>query len=298
MRRGAWLAAFLALAPGAGRAETIKVATWNLDWLTLRHAGDPALPDEVKGRAPADFAALARYARRLGADVVGLEEVDGPAPAALLFPASAYQVVMTNDDVVQRVGLAVRRGIAVERHDDLRDLDVEKRARHRLRSGLDVTLRDGDVALRVLVVHLKSGCWSADEDREGRRACADLDRQIPVLAAWIAARRAEGGPFLVIGDFNRRLQAGDRVLAAMDAAAPLVSAAEGLSSPCWGGGDFIDDVLAGGPAAGWMERDSLRVMVYRGADPAGKDRLSDHCPVSVRLSLPGDGAATAGSGSR
>ena len=283
---------------GAAGAAEIKVATWNLDWLTLRHEGDPSLPDDVHPRAAEDFAALAGYAARLQADVVAIEEVDGAAAARMLFPGPGWQVMMTGDGVVQRVGLVVRAGIGVERHPDVTALDVTPRAKHRLRSGLDVTLSVNGVRLRVLAVHLKSGCWSAAEDEERRRACGDLDRQVPVLAAWIAARRAEGVPFLVMGDFNRRLQAGDRVWEALEAGETLANAVLGRSSPCWDRDDFIDDVLAGGQAAGWMEKDSLRVMTYRGADLSMKDRLSDHCPVSVRFALPDAGIGTVAGGSR
>jgi exonuclease III len=35
-----------------------------------------------------------------------------------------------------------------------------------------------------------------------------------------------------------------------------------------------------------MQADTLRVMVYRETDPEMKERLSDHCPVSVRFALP------------
>ena len=294
MRCGVLLAALLAAPlPGLGNpagSRDLKIATWNLDWLTFRHAGDPALPSTVQGREPADFDLLASYALRLDADVVALEEVDGPGPAARLFPPARYDVEMTNDAVVQRVGLVVRRGIGVERHADLRALDVEPDgARFRLRSGLDATLTvPGGVPVRVLAVHLKSGCWSATEDRESKPACALLSRQVPVLADWIAARRREGVAFLVLGDFNRRLaEAGDRVLAALDAAAPMASAAAGASSPCWDGEDFIDDILAGDAAASWMEPATLRVLTYRGVDPSRKDHVSDHCPVSVHFALPG-----------
>ena len=297
--RAACLGLALVACMADARARTIKIATWNLDWLTLRHAGDPALPDDVSGREPGDFPVLAGYAAKLDADVVAIEEVDGAAVAGLLFPAARYQVLMTGDHVVQRVGLAVRNGIGVERHPDVTALDVEPNARHRLRSGLDVTLLIDGVRLRVLAVHLKSGCWSAREEAEGRPACDDLARQVPVLAAWIGARREEGVPFLVLGDFNRRLVAGDRVLAALDAAAPLASATWGLSSPCWDGEDFIDQILAGGVAARWLQAGSLRVLTYRGVDPARKDHLSDHCPVSARFALPSaQAAATATAGNR
>ena len=293
-----------ALAAGApvcspAASRELKVATWNLDWLTFRHAGDPDLPSDVAGRDPADFDVLASYAGRLDADVVAIEEVDGPAPAARLFPPDRYRVEMTGDGVIQRVGLAVRRGIEVERHPDLRALDVEPAALHRLRSGLDATLTfAGGVAVRVLAIHLKSGCWSEEEDRKARPACALLSRQIPVLADWITARRREGVPFLVLGDFNRRLVQGDRVLAALNQAAPLASATAGASSPCWDGEDFIDHILAGDAAASWMEPGTLRVLTYRGIDPSRKDHISDHCPVSVHFALPDASPAATGTAGR
>jgi hypothetical protein len=42
----------------------------------------------------------------------------------------------------------------------------------------------------------------------------------------------------------------------------------------------------GGPARAWIEAGSLKVMIYKETDPAWKDRLSDHCAVSVRLAPP------------
>ena len=49
--------------------------------------------------------------------------------------------------------------------------------------------------------------------------------------------------------------------------------------------------MAGGAARGWMQPDTLRVLVYRETGPEAKDHLSDHCPVSVRFRLP-DGSPT------
>ena len=272
------------ISAGPVAAGPIKVSTWNLDWLTLRHTGDPALPDDVTTRAPADFASLAVEAARLHPDIVAIEEVDGSPPASLLFPARDYTILMTNDDVVQRVGLVVRRTVAVTRNPDVTALDVEPNARHRLRSGLDATVTVDGVAIRVLAVHLKTGCWGAEQDASGKRACRVLNRQIPVLADWVRDRTREGVPFLVLGDFNRHLGAGgDRVMAALAAAGPIDDPDRGQSSPCWGGDDFIDHILLGGPARNWMVPGSLRVLVYRDRNEADKDRLSDHCPVSVTI---------------
>ena len=281
--------AFVVALFGSGVAcgAPIKVSTWNLDWLTLRHTGDPSLPDDVTTRGQADFTALAAEAARLHPDLVAIEEIDGAAPAALLFPPRDYTILMTDDNVVQRVGLVVRRGIPVIRNPDVTGLDVEPHARHRLRSGLDATVTVGGVAIRVLAVHLKTGCWGAEQDDADKRACRVLDRQIPVLAGWIRDRARDGVPFLVLGDFNRHLgAAGDRVMTTLARAGPIDDPDRGQASPCWGGEDFIDHILPGGPARAWVVPGSLRVLVYRDRNEADKDRLSDHCPVSVTLDPP------------
>ena len=281
-----WLLALLALLPSAAIAGDLKVATWNLEWLTTRPPGDPALPADVVPKTAADFAVLRRYAAQLGADVVAMEEVDGPAAASLLFPADRYALYFTGDDVVQRVGIAVRRGIAVHRNPDLTGLDLYPEARHHLRSGLDLTLDLPSGPLRLLAVHLKTGCQRDNLDTSSRPQCATLRGQLPVLRGWIAQRRREDVPFVMLGDFNRWMGPEDDMLAALRADAPLALADEGHDSPCWGGGRFIDHILAGGAARGWLDPGSLRVLVYReGADR--KEHLSDHCPVSARFHLPG-----------
>ncbi len=265
-------------------AGTLKIATWNIEWLTQRAAGDPALPADVEPRSAADFRLLAHYADFLAADVVALQEVDGPEVAARLFPPAQYALHLTADHVVQRTGFAIRRGIAFTANPDLAGLDVyPPDARRHLRSGADVTLALPGGALRLLAVHLKAGCWRAMPQRS---ACGVLAAQRAVLAGWIAARRAEGVGFVVLGDFNRRINATDDFFATLAQAAPLARATEGLADPCWGGGEFIDHILLGGPARRWLRAGSLRVMLYRETDPAWKDRLSDHCPLSVQLQIP------------
>ncbi len=283
---GLLLAAGL-LAAAAPAEPGIKIATWNLEWLTARPAGDPALPDDAKPKQDADIAVLAGYASQLDAAAVALEEVDGPALAARIFPPPHYRILITGDqDVVQRVALAVRQDIPVVQHPDVAALDVSLPGHRHLRTGLDATLTLHGIAVRVLAVHLKSGCWEDPLTDSVKGACRALTAQLPVLEAWIAARKAEGVPFLVLGDFNRRLKADDLFLAGMEGTAPLALATAGRASPCWGGEDFIDHILAGGAAAQWMLPQTLRVLVYRETAPEMKERLSDHCPVSVRFAVP------------
>jgi hypothetical protein len=66
---------------------------------------------------------------------------------------------------------------------------------------------------------------------------------------------------------------------------------EGVGDPCWSAGRgakrFIDHIFLGGAARDWLLPKSLRVMVYAERDRAFRSRLSDHCPLSVRLDISG-----------
>jgi endonuclease/exonuclease/phosphatase family metal-dependent hydrolase len=234
------LALLVLLLPLPGRSAELKIATWNLDWLTTRAAGD-YLPPDVIPRSDEDFARLAAYAQQLNADVVAIEEVDGTGAAAKVFPHDRYSVHMTRDHVVQRVGIAVRRGL----HYDINP-DVTELAENHLRSAADITLHLGSVSLRILAVHLKKGCRDQPLPRAKSPACVELEDQIAPLVNWITERKNESVPFIILGDFNRWMDGPDAFLANLRKAAPLVRATEGRSSPCWGSENFIDHILAGG----------------------------------------------------
>lgn len=270
--------------PALAQATPLKIATWNLDWLTTRPQSDPALPADVQRRRPADFARLAQYAAILNADVVAFQEVDGEQPAALLFPPARYALQLTHDAVVQRVGFAVRQGLSFTANPDVTALDIPRPgAAQHLRSGADITLNlPGGRKLRLLAIHLKSGCQE-DRSRPDREACTLLAAQTAPLAAWIAARQAEHTPFAVLGDFNRVLASGDPFLQTLAASGPLLRPTEGFANPCWGGENFIDHILLGGAAAAWLVPRSLLVLVYKETDRRQDWRLSDHCAVSVRV---------------
>jgi len=280
----------LLLGPTLSPAAELKLATWNLEWLTARSPDDPELPSDAKPKRPEDVALLARYAAELNADVIAIQEVDGPVIAARIFPPDRYVIHMTDDHVVQRVGLVIRRGIDFTANPDVTSLDPPHSG---LRSGADITLRLPGTTLRILAVHLKTGCKYSPLRHSSRRACTELAEQVPPLAAWIAARRAEGVPFVVMGDFNRWMDERDGraepLWSALQRAAPLVRATEGMASPCWGGERFIDHIITGGAAGDWLERNTLHVLVFRETGAEWKERLSDHCAVSVYLRTPAPG---------
>lgn len=265
---------------------TWKIASWNLEHL--------AQADDLgcRPRMEADYAALRAYAEQLDADVIAFQEVENEVAAARVFPESAYTIVMSarppsgrvgycerdaSDGPMireQKVGFAIRKGIAFQRNSDFSVLALGDPD---LRWGVDITLA-GQHPLRLLAVHLKSGC-SAGSAQE---PCPILFNQVPVLRQWIQARKSEGTAFGVLGDFNRRLALeGDSVWKDLNQGAPLVDAAEGQASRCLERyPDFIDHIVLDASAAARRVPGSFEQFDYGVAED---DHPSDHCPISVRV---------------
>jgi endonuclease/exonuclease/phosphatase family metal-dependent hydrolase len=281
----------------------IRLATWNLEWLvspgtalalrTRCLRGERRLPCDVvqdAARSAADFHALAREASKLDADVVALQEVEGPDAAARVFPRHRFCFTGRHD--LQNVGFAIRAGIPYRCDADETRLSLGDRVRR----GAALTLFPGESReLHLLAVHLKSGC-SRDSLDSAAGSCALLRRQAPGVASWIEAQAAAGHQFGLLGDFNRDLRAerlsrsGLWEAFAQSASPHAVLADAGGDAPfipCHSGQPFtryIDYILLGGALAGRAAPRTFTRHAYRDRD-AHQFRLSDHCPLSVDLML-------------
>lgn len=285
------LLALLLLLAAPAHAADLKLASWNIAWLTLKPAGHPDLPRDLYTRVPQDFSLLRHYADRLAADVVALQEIDGVEAAARVFDPARYAIHLTDERDVQRPGFAVSRTLRFIANRDLAELDIRAGARRSLRRGADITVEGpGGARLRLLSVHLNAGCREDAFGAGGTSDCEGLARQAEIIARWAAAREREGVAFAILGDFNRRMHERDDFLRIVEASAPVLRPTAGLSSPCWsdarGGRPFISHMLLGGPAREWLLPRSFAVMTYAERERSYRDRLSDHCPISVRLNLP------------
>ncbi|WP_068169919.1 endonuclease/exonuclease/phosphatase family protein [Neokomagataea thailandica] len=278
------LTAALFFSAPTANAHRLKLSTWNLDWLTLRPSGDAALPPDVPSRTQNDFLRLHAYADHLNADIIAFQEVENVEAASRVFDPQKYQFIFSQDNIIQKTGLAIRKSLSVSVNPPLQELDnTPPTAIHHLRSGLDVTLSAGSQTLRLLVVHLKTGCWDQPLSQK-QHSCPTLYQQFTILENWIAERQDEGMPYAVLGDFNRRLTTSDPLMQHINTIAPLSLTTAGFASPCWQGESFIDHILLGNTARQWLVPQSLRVLTYQhDTSPTG---LSDHCPVSITLDVP------------
>lgn len=275
--------AFLALAiVTPARAARIKLATWNMEWLSHRPLTDPSLPFDRPDRGPEDYRFIALTLEKLAPDIISLQEVDGANALTGVFKDGAYQFFMTPTPIAQRVVVAVRRGYDVTLNPALMALNVSPKGHHPLREGLDLTIAIGKQHLRVLALHLKTGCWEQPLNQR-LHACPLLYRQLSIIADWVAAQQSEGVPFILIGDFNRRFTYRDPAFKLLSRDAKLTLATEGLASPCHGGEYFIDHIILGAMGRAEFGSHSLRVMTSMQKFDAAV--TSDHCPVSVEIEL-------------
>jgi endonuclease/exonuclease/phosphatase family metal-dependent hydrolase len=280
-------------------ARELHIATWNLEWLlspatahASRRACDQArraaIPCNATGlkRDSADFSRLAARARALDADVVALQEVEDATTAARVF--RGYRFCFAAGAGVQQVGFAIRDTLPHRCEAPLQALTLG--ARHR--AGALRTLWPGtNHAITLMSLHLKSGC-STDPLDSSRAACGVLSEQLGHLSQWLDSHSEATGHFVLLGDFNRAGPHDDdefwqRLL--HHSRLPLVDAAQGAAfRNCHRGQGYwqaIDHILVDPALARRITPGSYRKHGFAALE-ALRYRLSDHCPVSIRVSLP------------
>ncbi|MTD94357.1 hypothetical protein GIW81_08420 [Hyphomicrobium sp. xq] len=270
--------------------RTLRLATWNLEHLADTNG------EGCRARSDADYTLLKRYAEQLKADVIALQEVENEPAVGRIFDPQEWEIEISwrHDQnppetcketgapmITQRTGFAIRRGIPYTRNPDVTALDVGGTNRHR--DGVDITLEAG-VPIRMLSVHLKSGC--ADAPLDGDDAdCPPLRDQSKVLNSWIEARRKDGLPFVLLGDFNRRLQNEEEVVGLLGVRSGLtLSVSREAVSRCHAWTDkFIDHIIFDQKSKAFAEFTHFAELKF--AEPEAK-YPSDHCPVSVDVTVP------------
>jgi 5'-nucleotidase (lipoprotein e(P4) family) len=303
--------------PWKGDEKRVRVASWNVEYLmtpathlALRAncaenggmvgGDDRTLPCAItkhEPRTPDDYKSLRNYATQLHADIVALQEVDGPDAAAQVFPG--YDYCFSTRAHTQKNGFAIRRGLPHRCEPEYEPLSLD----NAVRRGVVVTFFPGTAnEFQLMSVHLKSGCPAGPLTAPGRN-CELLTRQVAPLEAWIEGEANAGHRFGVLGDFNRRFSiekgpARDaegrqlNVYAELNDGDPPASKLSNITgaakfTPCTSDSEyreFIDNILLGRDLARSVAKKSFVRVVFNDAD-AKTHWLSDHCPVGIELRL-------------
>lgn len=289
------LASFAAIAlllnSNLTNAETLRIASWNIEWL------DTTPEQRQQERTPADYRTLKSYAEKLDADVIAFQEVADRASAARLFPTDEYQIIMSSRDNDQKVGFAIRKTLTVQQLPELKALDLH--SKQSLRYGLPIKVTTTDQqSLTLLNVHLKAGCYNnkAEKQSKRRKSCQQLQRQARLIHNW--AEQQGNTSFAILGDFNRQLKNSQDNIWKTLSPAGLNTTGNNDSSQCYSRRydkkkrnwklhsypKYIDHILLSDAAEKYFESGSFRQHTYRKKDVL-ENYLSDHCAVSVRLKM-------------
>lgn len=249
-----------------------------MQWLAAAEGRGPV------PRTSAHYDQLAHMAGRLNADVIAVQEVESPQALARVFNPQQYLAFISDSQGSQDVGFVVRRGIQAEQLPDVLGLNVGG-----VRPGADLLITVHSQQLRLLSVHLKSGCFHGPLKRS--KACSKLAAQVAPLEEWIDAREREGIAYAVLGDFNRKFYSSpqDAVWSQLNDADPvglqLWSPTSQARSQCWDSRhpDFVDHLVLGRKLHQLASVSSFQELLY--PSHAQPKYLSDHCPLSLDLEL-------------
>jgi endonuclease/exonuclease/phosphatase family metal-dependent hydrolase len=277
----------------ASKAELtfpIKVATWNIEHL--------AYPSDTgcKPRDSAEIVALREYAKSLDASIIALQEVASVDALRLIFPDDEWQFIFSGradsqtyecrengfTSSQQKVAFVLRNSIEVLNTSQFEQLALDLPG---LRFGVAIKVKTSLGNIELLNVHLKSGCFVDNYSSSDSSACQIFSRQVPVLELWLRQHVDAGHPYIVLGDFNHRLSESSNHLGfnlqTLDPSLQLVTQSLAGCHPRYL--VPIDHIWVGGLPTDDIEKSAT--MHFYG-DMHEDAMLSDHCAVSVVLSLP------------
>lgn len=286
-----WTSLCLLSFASAAQAETLRVATWNIE--NFWHVAGESLRGPYKGRdqvrTAQDYDDLRAVIARIDAHIWGLQEMGSPESVRALFPEDTWTLVFSaryNPRNPRDIytALAIRTDTA----EVMETTQIPLSVRGTNREGTAARLNLGQEEVWVASVHLKAGCRNDDPDTSRRDQCEVMAQQLPILEDWIDARLDTG--VLIMGDFNRHLMGETRSIEGEDPVwqdladgapqrllafpfASQVNCPEGrYGNRTWP----VEFILMN---ADWAQRSQPGPYMQS----MGGSALSDHCPVMVEF---------------
>lgn len=307
--RAALLAAAICITTKVVHAENLVIGAWNI--ADLHHAeGVEARPGIGTSRDAHDFEAIIKYSKMFGrdeteADVIALQEIGTKEGAHRVFPSADFDVLMSQrykddegagNDIYTAIAIRKDSGVTVVRQQDLMGLAIEDSEGYSTRAGTAALLEFEGIRFWFLSVHLKASCSHVlKADTSSRNDCELLWEQMDPLVGWIKARRSEGTPYIIAGDFNRRFRQFKNegpvwtTINGGDLGEPWMSQhPERVTRRCptrkGKSTQPIDWILIDVTVAHWFVEGSFWETRFSNADVRESDRkISDHCPISITI---------------
>ena len=286
IKTSACLVLFMCL-QGLAHAETLLITSWNMNKLT--HPSTPG-----SSRTSDQIRTLNGAAKRMGADIIAMQEVSGARTALDVFGQDYKYYMGEKGSDGLRVGFAVSDRLTVE--DSYQYTPLRNGGG---RVGVDITVSgdDGD-KIRLLNVHLAEGCEKAPLPSSKKRECKSIDAQSAVLSEWVGHRKREGVPFMILGTFGRYLGVEQvdpypgllsKVNGNYEQFVDGLKTVSGDKRPgCWDSRrpDFVDHFLVDPLMEEKVVGKSFREAGYGGKwNRANEKKYSDHCPIRMMVRM-------------
>ncbi|QBK04514.1 hypothetical protein DW355_06685 [Hylemonella gracilis] len=214
-------AAFDKVAGGPGQA--LQVAPCNAydlsDEILAKNPGKPA--DLYRQKLEGLKGTIHMLVDKHKVDILAFQEVKSAEVIRILLGehVADFETCAAPHTAFQTIGFAWRKSLgegvckpepslSIEE-----DLENSSSVQKFLRPGIELSLSIGQQKLSLLNVHLKSSCANLHKDKFGEGklltseapACQVLNRQVAPLETWIEAVAQRSPLFVVLGDFNRKI---------------------------------------------------------------------------------------------
>lgn len=295
--------------PQSNQSSSLTLVSWNMQWLGVMNK------DTFITRTASDFKQLARILADLSPDILAFQEVDSISAIEALLPSPKYKIYLSDRhtsqsekfaSVNQYTGFAIKSGLAIVNPPDIKTLNVTLHTRKehtrqagKLRYGSYIIVRKGTKdELHLLNIHLKAGCFSV-KNKPRSRSCRILRQQVSTITMWIQQRLDNNEDYIVLGDFNHRLNSEHQwLLTSLNQrlSLPAINLTKNTDAACLvrytkrDGSrgkrlyrSLVDHALGSKKVANSINTHGQVYQYQYTANDVDKYQLSDHCPLVINL---------------
>ncbi|WP_407042084.1 endonuclease/exonuclease/phosphatase family protein [Candidatus Liberibacter solanacearum] len=205
--RSVALVLFFCFIPNENFAQRIRIASWNINTLSEK-SGMPLLKNSVV-REDADYDLLRRYAERLNADIVCLQEMGSYAVIKRVFPEDTWEILYSGNDSDEHTvhtAIVARKGTVHVLEKSYLSMDTNKLdSKAGKRRSVEILFKVNGIKIWLLGIHLKSFCFVDSLKDAYTLSCYTLNLQVNWLNKWIHQKKSSNIPFIIGGDFNRKI---------------------------------------------------------------------------------------------